>query len=562
MAAWNLASIWETVADAVPDAPAVVQGERTVSWEAFDARADGVADWLVGIGARASDPTHRERDVSGARLRSQDKVALYLHNGPEYLEACYAAFKAGLVPVNTNYRYADDELAYLWDNADAVAVVFHASLADHVERLRPRLPGVRGWLWVDDGPLTGGGPSVCPPWATPYEEAAAAGSGRFQPRWGRGPDDLLMIYTGGTTGMPKGVMWRQDDLVRGIIGATSRRFRGPADYETLAQGLTRPGRVGLPACPLMHGTGWFSALALLSTGGSVVLLEGRHFDAEELLDTYQRQRVYVSAIVGDALAKPMVAALDGHPGRWELDDLQVLNSSGVMWSAPVKRRLLEHLPHLQLVDNFGSSEAMGMAQSVTTSTETAQTASFKVSGRTRVIGDDDRDVVPGSGQVGRVAVRGHQPLGYYKDPEKSAQTFVVIDGDRYSIPGDYASVAADGTLELLGRGSVCINTGGEKVFPEEVEEVIKTHLGVADAVVVGIPHDRFGESVTAVVEPTGPSSAIDEAALIDHVKTHLASYKAPRRIVTIDSIGRAANGKVDYKRLRQHAIDQLQRRVL
>jgi fatty-acyl-CoA synthase len=531
MGAWNFATLWEVAADAVPDAPAVVQGDRTVRWADFDRRADGLAAWLLDRGV-----TH------------QDKVALYLYNCPEYLEACHACFKVGLVPVNTNYRYADAELEYLWDNADAVAVVFHSSMAGHVERLQHRLPRVRSWLWVDDD----GG--ECPSWATPYEEAAATATGRVTAPWGRGEDDLLMIYTGGTTGMPKGVMWRQDDLVRGVIGSGSKRFRGPADYAALRAHLTRPGRTGLPACPLMHGTGWFSALALLSTAGCVVLLTGRHFSAEELLDSYERHRVYVSSIVGDALAKPILAALDAEPGRWDLSELRVLNSSGVMWSAPVKEGLLRHAPHLQLVDNFGSSEAMGMAQSVTTSADSAQTARFKVSDNTRVVDDDGREVAPGSGVIGRVAVRGHQPLGYYKDPEKSARTFVTIDGERYSIPGDYATVAEDGTLVLLGRGSVCINTGGEKVFPEEVEEVLKLHPSVRDAVVVGVPHERFGEAIVAVVQTGG---AVDEDELVDHVKSRLASYKAPKRVLLIDSIGRSASGKVDYPRVKQFALDQL-----
>lgn len=547
MSAWNFATIWEIVAGNVPDAPAVIQGERVVPWSEFNARADGVADWLLRSNDRPA-------------LAHQDKVALYLYNSPEYLETCFACFKAGLVPINTNYRYADDELAYLWDNADAVAVVFHASLAEHIERLRPRLPRIQRWLWVDDCSTDSIGAdntaSRCPDWATPYEDAATSGAGRVEAPWGRGDDDLLIIYTGGTTGLPKGVMWRQDDLVRGVIGATSKRLRGPANYEDIRATFTRPGRVGLPACPLMHGTGWFSSLALLSTGGSVVLLTGRHFDAEELLDCYQRHGVHVSAIVGDALAKPIVAALDANPDRWDLSALRVLNSSGVMWSAEVKQRLLGHQPDVQLVDNFGSSEAMGMAQSVTTSSETAQTARFKVSANTRVIDDNDADVVPGSGQVGRVAVRGHQPLGYYKDPEKSASTFVEIGGDRYSIPGDYASVAADGSLELLGRGSVCINTGGEKVFPEEVEETLKLHISVHDAVVVGTPHERFGEAITAVVE-LDRAATLDADSIIDHVKGRLASYKAPKEVVTIDSIGRSASGKVDYKALRQYALDQL-----
>ena len=533
MGAWNFATLWEVAADGVPDAPAVVQGDRTVRWADFDRRADGLAAWLLGNG-----------------VAHQDKVALYLYNCPEYLEACFASFKAGLVPVNTNYRYADEELAYLWDNADAVAVVLHSSLADHVERIRHRLPGVQAWLWVDDDGRE------CPSWATPYETVAASSTTRVTAPWGRGEDDLLMIYTGGTTGMPKGVMWRQDDLVRGVIGSTSKRFRGPADYDAVREHLTRPGRVGLPACPLMHGTGWFSSLALLSTAGSVVLLAGRHFAADELLDTYERSGVYVSSIVGDALAKPILAALEAEPGRWDLSELRVLNSSGVMWSAPVKEGLLKHLPHVQLVDNFGSSEAMGMAQSVTTSADSAQTARFKVSDNTRVVDDDDREIVPGSGVIGRVAVRGHQPLGYYKDPEKSSRTFVMIDGDRYSIPGDYATVAEDGTLVLLGRGSVCINTGGEKVFPEEVEEALKLHPSVRDAVVVGVPHERFGEAIVAVVQPAD-AQAFDEPTMVEHVKSRLASYKAPKRVLPIDTIGRSASGKVDYPRVRQFALDQL-----
>jgi 3-oxocholest-4-en-26-oate---CoA ligase len=533
MTAWNFATIWEIAAANVPQAPAVIQGDRVIRWADFDRRADGLAASLLSTG-----------------VEHQDKVALYLYNCPEYLEACFACFKAGLVPVNTNYRYADDELAYLWDNADAVAVIFHGSFTEHVERLRSRMDKIRSWYWVDDG----GGP--CPEWATPYESTTDSAAGTVTAPWGRGDDDLLMIYTGGTTGMPKGVMWRQDDLVRGVIGSTAKRFRGPADYDAIRALLTRPGRVGLPACPLMHGTGWFAALALLSTAGSVVLLTSRHFDAEHLLDTFERRRVNFSAIVGDALAKPILAALDAHPDRWDLSSLMALNSSGVMWSAPIKQGLLRHLPTVQLIDNFGSSEAMGMAQSVTTSVDTVQTARFAVSDKTRVIDDDNHDVVPGSGQVGRVAVRGHQPLGYYKDPEKSARTFVTIDGDRYSIPGDYATVAGDGTLVLLGRGSVCINTGGEKVFPEEVEEALKLHPAVRDAVVVGIPHERFGESVAAVVELHG-SADFDPDAIIEHVKERIASYKAPKHVLAIDTIGRSANGKVDYKRLRDFAVERL-----
>ncbi len=533
MTAWNFATLWEIVAAKAPDAPALVHGDRTVSWSDFDKRADAIGGHIAEAGA-----VH------------QDKVGLYLYNCPEYLEACYGAFKAGLVPVNTNYRYADDELTYLWDNADVVAVVFHGAFAEHVEGVRDRVPKVVTWLWVDDG----SGP--CPDWAVDYEAAVEAASDTVRLWPPRGDDDLLMIYTGGTTGMPKGVMWRQDDLVRGVLGATSRHFRGPADYDAIAALPARPGKVSLPACPLMHATGWFSALARLSAGGCVATIEARHFHAEDVLDAFQRHHVAASAIVGDVIARPMLAALDADPDRWDLSGLEVLSSSGVMWSAPVKEGLLRHLPHEQLVDNFGSSEAMGMGQSVSTSAGSVKTAKFKVTENTRVLDKENHDVRPGSDQVGRVAVRGHQPIGYYKDAAKSERTFVVIDGDRYSIPGDYARVDDDGTLVLLGRGSVCINTGGEKVFPEEVEEALKLHPAVDDAVVVGLPDERFGETVTAVVA-LQPGATANGAELIAHVKERIAGYKAPKHVVEVDTIGRAANGKVDYARLRRYALDTL-----
>jgi fatty-acyl-CoA synthase len=532
--AWHFGDLWEIAAESVPTAPALAQGERTVSWADFDRHANALARSLVEAGAK-----------------HDDKVAIYLYNSPEYLETCFACFKAALVPVNTNYRYADSELVYLWDNADAVAVVFHGAFVEHVEHVRERVPKVHTWLWVDDGT----GP--CPSWAASYESTIAEGDAeRLVPPWGRGDDDLLMIYTGGTTGQPKGVMWRHDDVVRGIIGASAERFRGPADYDVIRASITRPGRVTLPACPLMHATGFFASVGRLTTAGSVVFLEGRRFDAEELLQTVERRTVNTAAIVGDAIAKPILAALDANPGRWDLSSLQALTSSGVMWSAPVKEALLRHLPQLRLIDNFGSSEAMGMGQSVSTSADTLQTAKFTITENTRVIDDENREVEPGSGQVGRVAVRGHQPVGYYKDQDKSDRTFVVINGERYSIPGDYARVEADGTLALLGRGSVCINTGGEKVFPEEVEEVLKLHGSIKDAVVVGVPDDRFGEVIAAVVEAR-PQQSLDAAELVAHVKEHLASYKAPKLVVPIATIGRAANGKVDYEFLRDYAAHQL-----
>jgi fatty-acyl-CoA synthase len=308
--------------------------------------------------------------------------------------------------------------------------------------------------------------------------------------------------------MPKGVMWRQDDLIKATHG-TNPLFLGPDDYNALGESLTGPGLSCLPACPLMHGTGQFTAFIAMSGAGSITTLESRHLDIPEMLDAVERFGIQTLTIVGDAFAKPILRALDDSPGKWDLSSLIVIASSGVMWSEPVKQ-----------------------------------------------IDDDGNDVEPGSGASGRVAVRGYTPVGYYKDPEKSAATFVTLDGETYSIPGDYACVEADGSLTLLGRGSVCINTGGEKVFPEEVEEVLKAHDTVFDAVAVGLPDEKFGEAITAVVQ-LKPGEELDARTLINHVKDHLASYKAPKMIVTIDTIGRAPNGKVDYKRMRQYAADEL-----
>ncbi len=537
MAGWNFAELWEGIADRFPDATAQVQGDRRLTWAEFDRRADGLARSLLDGGA-----VH------------QDKVALYLYNCPEYLEGCFAAYKAGLVPVNTNYRYLDDELAYLWDNADAIAVVFHGCFTERVEAVRARLPKVRHWIWVDDG----SGPR--PDWAEDYETMAGAADGRTVAPWGRSGDDILMIYTGGTTGMPKGVMWRQDDLVGALCSTGNPELaRSPEEaggVEAIVAALEGPGVPGLPACPLMHGTGWFTASIYLTQAGSVVSLVDRHLDWVELLDTIEREKVGALTIVGDAFAKPILAQLDAHPGRWDLSSLLLISSSGVMWSEQSKQGLLGHHPNMFLIDSFSSSEAIGMGQSVSAAGAAEKTAHFALGAGAMVFDDEGRPVAPGSGERGRVAIPGRVPIGYYKDPEKSAATFITHDGVRYSMPGDYATVEADGSITLLGRGSVCINTGGEKVFPEEVEEALKTHTTVADAVVVGVPDDKFGEAITAVVEPA-PDMVLDPGELIAHVKAHLAHYKAPRTVLEIDTIGRAPNGKVDYKRMKAFALHTL-----
>ena len=287
----------------------------------------------------------------------------------------------------------------------------------------------------------------------------------------------------------------------------------------------------------------------------MVSLPSRHFDVEELLDVTEAEKVGALTIVGDAFAKPMVSALDAEPDRWDISSVVLITSSGVMWSESAKKGLLAHHPGMLLVDSFSSSEAIGLGQSVSAGDSATSTASFTLGPNARVVTEDGRDVEPGSGEIGRVAVGGHVPLGYYKDEAKSASTFIMIDGKRFSCPGDWASVEADGTITLLGRGSVCINTAGEKVFPEEVEEALKTHPSVYDAVVVGVPDERFGETIAAVVQPVeGAEISTDE--LVAHTKQHLAGYKAPRAVLSVDTIGRAPNAKVDYKRWKAYAADQ------
>jgi acyl-CoA synthetase (AMP-forming)/AMP-acid ligase II len=536
---WNLADIWERNADRFPDAIAQIQGDRRTTWAQFDRRADGIAAALLAAG-----------------VQHQDKVAHYLYNCPEYLESMFGLFKAALVPVNTNYRYTDDELAYLWDNADAVAVIFHGAFTDRCAAMRARAPRVRSWIWVDDGTAR------CPDWAIDYEVAAGSATGRVAAPWGRSPDDLYLLFTGGTTGMPKGVMWRQDDMIGSLDAPSKRPLPTVPGWVEFDERIAKPGPRNLPAAPLMHGTGAFNAMWNLVLAGSVVTVVGRHFDPVELLDTIERDRVNSISIVGDAFAKPILRALDAEPERWDISSLRVIVSSGVMWAAETKAGLLRHNQRLIMIDSLGSSEAIGMASNTTTaetaaaSGGAATTAKFSLGPNTKVLTDDGREVLPGSGERGRVALRGRTPIGYYKDEAKSASTFMTFEGVRWSIPGDWAEVEADGTLKLYGRGSQCINTGGEKVYPEEVEEALKLHPAIADAAVVGVPDERFGEAITALVEPHAGAS-IDEAELIAHVRTTLASYKSPKRVLAVDTIGRAANGKLDYKRLKGEALDRL-----
>jgi acyl-CoA synthetase (AMP-forming)/AMP-acid ligase II len=478
MTEWTYASMWESIAAAIPEKPAIVQQDLVMSWQEFDRAANGLAAYLVDGG-----------------LGRQAKVAVYARNCPEYLIGTYAAFKASLVPFNVNYRYGNEELAYLFENGDAEAVLFETVYAEKIDAIRDRLPGVKLWIAIERA----GYP--VPQWAVPYSDIAPADS----PPEGNGPrssEDQMFIYTGGTTGMPKAVMWRQGDLIgKGGYGSNPLLGIGPMDSpdQSGQRALEFPIPVRmLIGPPLMHGTGLLSAFAAFSAGGTVLLNRPDHFDAVESWNLAEKWQATWIIIVGQPFAQPLLDALDADPGRWDLKSVLFFTSSGAMWNEENKRGLLRHMPQAALMDAFSSSEALGLGTSVTTAAETVHTAEFALGEDCAVFDEDGNRVQPGSGVRGRVAVGGFIPVGYYKDPVKSASTFLTIEGQRWSVPGDWALVNEDGSLTLLGRGSQCINTGGEKVFPEEVEEALKRHPAVVDAAVCGLPDPRFGERVAAV----------------------------------------------------------------
>jgi acyl-CoA synthetase (AMP-forming)/AMP-acid ligase II len=518
---FNLADLWERVVDEIPEQEAMVCGDRRLTYAEADARATRLAHHLAeqGIGAG-------------------DHVALHLYNSTEYLEGMLAAFKLRAVPINVNYRYGEDELRYLLDDADARGIVYHREFAPALDEVRADLPLLHTFVEVAD---QSGAPSLDD--ATEYETAlAAASDGRdFGPR---SPDDLYILYTGGTTGMPKGVMWRAEDIFFGAFGGGNLGDAPITAPEQVVDSFDLHRR-GLPACPFMHGTAHWMAFATLYSGGTVVISPERHFDPEHLWRLVEAERVTFLVIVGDAFARPLVEAYDRLDPPPDVTPLTVVLSGGAVLSPSVKAAWVERLPGTLLIDGFGASETGGQGQSVSAAGGPIDTvARFSVNDETNVLGDDLKPVAPGI--VGKLARRGHVPLGYYKDAAKTAATFPVIDGVRWSVPGDHARIEDDGTITVLGRGSVSINTGGEKVYPEEVEAALKSHDAVFDAVVVGVPDDRWGERVTAVVQARpGATPELDELA--EHVRAQLASYKIPREVVLVDAIVRSPSGKPDYR---------------
>lgn len=537
----HFATVWESIVDEIGDSPAIVHGPTRRTWSEFDERSARLAAAFVDAG-----------------LRPDSKIGLYLYNSAEYLEAQYAGFKMRGVPININYRYLDEELWYLLDNGDAEALVFHSSLGDRVARVIARAPKLKLLIEVDDG-AAGQVPT-----ALRYDDVVAGYDP--MPRITRAEDDIYMLYTGGTTGMPKGVMYPMGGQTGGLvqIGVPLLGVVPPTDAAQVAPTVGAAVRGGnrvisIPSCPLMHGTGmWLGAMAPLLMGGTVVTLQARSLDSHEVLSTIQTEKATTLVIVGDSFAKPIVRAIDdaiaaGTP--YDTSSLKIIVSSGVMWTAEVKEEMLERIPQTILLDAMGSTEG-GMGMQFTVRGMEIATAKFSQSPTTKVFTDDDREVQPGSGEVGMVAAGGNVPLGYFKDADKSARTFRVINGERYSFPGDMATVNADGTLDLLGRGSQVINTAGEKVFPEEVEEAVKRAGGILDCLVVGVDDDKFGQAVTAVVSRADDATA-DEATVIASVKSELAGYKAPKRVIFVETVPRAPNGKADYKTAKQYALDAI-----
>lgn len=530
----SLGDILDGVATVVdPAAPALVHNDKTVTWGEFDKRSNNLA-----------------REILARGIEVGEKNAVYMRNCTEYSEAIASAFKSRTVHLNVNFRYTPEELIYIFENSDATVVYFSSEFAPQMKELKPKLDKVKLFIEVTpDGaaPLLDG--------AVSFEELATSGNG--------GPldiersgDDLFFLYTGGTTGMPKAVMWPQETFrLIGVAQALTLGKDNSTLEKTLANIKEEPSTTRLmPVCPLMHGTGLFTSIGSIFAGGCVVTMDAnKGFDAVALWDTVVKHQVNAMAIVGDAFAKPMLKALEENPGKYNLDHMLAITSSGVMWSREVKLGLLEYMPNVMLIDSFGASEAVGFGMSMMANGLETQTAKFAIGDNCKVFNEDDKEVVPGSGEPGYIARGGNIPLGYYKDQKKTDETFRTIDGVRYSIPGDWCTVEEDGTITLLGRGSVCINSAGEKIYPEEVEEVIKKIDGFRDALVVGVPDEKWGNAVVAVIE--GDEKPADEIKAI--IKKHLAGYKVPKQYLFKDDLGRAPNGKADYKAITSFAVETL-----
>ena len=595
---YQLADLMESVADAVPGREAIVYGDRRLTFRQFDDRATQLAYYLQSQG-----------------IGPADRVGLYLYNCNEYLEGALAAFKLGASPVNINFRYVEEELRYLCDDADLKAMIFHREFAPRVAAVAHKLPLLKTLIVVEDGTSAVGAQPVAPSLAE-YESTI-----RDQPTTRDFPErsgkDVYLLYTGGTTGMPKGVMWRHEDVF--FAGLQGGNPGGPdiTAPEQLAQNAaanTNP-TVTLPVAPLMHGNGHWASMIGMHGGGKVVLATSHRLDPHEIWSLVEREKVSVLSIVGDAMARPMAQALEeGHvaqPGSpvtagppavgdmaqagspatagssavgdvaqagfpasagpppaqssvspptshvppltshlsplipYDTSSVIALSSAGALFSEDVKDRLRDKKAAMLIIDAFGMSEAGHQGMNLGKNADGK--LRFQIDAFTAVLDEDLRRIQPGSGNVGMLARTGRLPLGYWKDPEKTAKTFVTDpDGRRWVTAGDMATVEPDGTVVVLGRGSLCINSGGEKIYPEEVELALRSHPGVYDAVVVGVPDERWGQRVAAIVQPQ-PNTTLTLEELADHCTTHIARYKLPRELHLVDQMQRSPAGKADYK---------------
>ena len=526
---FNVADLIEAAVDRVPEREVLVCGPDRLTYAQLDARANRLAHYFLSVG-----------------LQRGDFIGIYGFNSSRWVEAMLAAYKIRAVPINVNYRYVEEELLYLFDNADLVAVVHDAQFTPRIAAVRDRLPKLRHCIAIADGSEHDGSPIG----AVPYEDALARHTPArdFAPR---SSGDLYVLYTGGTTGKPKGVMWRHQDVIFTLGGGIDHTTKEPAQRpEDLTNKISDYYLTMAPLAPLMHGAAQWSVLGPLFVGTKIALWSGS-FDPHAVWRMIDRERVNTISLTGDAMARPLIEALNEPGVSYDLSSLMVIASTAAVFSPSVKLQYLERFPNAMLMDAVGSSEQgfLGMT-SVSKESLTkpaAKSPGLRVTpGRDVAVFDDQwRRVPPGSGAIGRLARGGNVPLGYYKDPQKSAETFVEVEGQRWAIPGDYAVVETDGTITVLGRGSVCINSGGEKIFPEEVEGALKSHPAVFDALVVGVPDERWGSRVAAVVQ-LRPGQQVTLDALAAHCRTHIAGFKVPRELHVVEQVRRSPSGKPDY----------------
>ncbi|WP_405836520.1 acyl-CoA synthetase [Streptomyces sp. NBC_01518] len=533
---YNIADLFESVVDVVPDREALVYidhpgtgAERRLTYAELDAAANRVAHHLIDSG-----------------IRPGEHLGLHLYNGVEYLQTVLGCLKARVVPVNVNYRYVEEELVYLYRDADLVALVFDTEFTERVAAALPRAEQLRHLVRVGAAPEDG--PDVS---AVAFTEAEAAGS----PERGfpaRSADDQFIIYTGGTTGMPKGVMWRQEDLFFSGLGGGAPTGEPVKKPEELAERVAAGGSgiTFFPTPPLMHGTSTLTAFIGFNFGQRIVI--HRKFAPEEVLRTIEKEKVTSMSLVGDAMLRPLIDALNGPMRGTDCSSMFSVSSSGAIMSETVRRQFQELLPNTMLLNNYGSSES-GFNGTATADSGAGKSFRIRVNSRTQVVDPATYEPVA-VGEIGRVAQCGHVPLGYYNDPRKTAETFFEKDGQRWVLLGDMATVDEEGVVTVLGRGSQCINTGGEKVYPEEVEQALKSHPDVYDALVAGVPDVRWGNHVAAVVQLRTGAERLSLDEIQTHCRTHLAGYKIPRQLVIADSIQRSPSGKADYRWAREVAV--------